>query len=52
MFKSLSNYIVNLTNRFHIAVPLLSNKSQMMSKFGKKKQVAHKLLGERVTEGR
>ena len=32
---------VNLTNRFHVAVPLFSNRSQMTSKCGKNKEVAH-----------
>ena len=30
-----------LTNRFHVAVLLFSNRSQMTSKFGKNKKVAH-----------
>ena len=30
-----------LTNRFHVAVRLFSNRSQMTSKCGKKKKVAH-----------
>ena len=30
-----------LTNRFHVAVRLFSNRSQMMSKCGKNKKVAH-----------
>jgi len=30
-----------LTNRFHVAVRLLSNRSQMTSKYGKNKKVAH-----------
>ena len=33
-----SNY---LTNRFHVAVRLFSNRSQMTSKCGKNKKVAH-----------
>ena len=32
---------VYLTNRFHVAVHLFSNRSQMTSKCGKKKKVAH-----------
>ena len=32
---------VNLTNRFHVAVRLFSNRSQMTSKCGKNKKVAH-----------
>ena len=34
-------YGVSLTNRFHIAVRLFSNRSQMTSKCGKNKKVAH-----------
>ena len=34
-------FIVNLTNRFHVAVRLFSNRSQMTSKCGKNKKVAH-----------
>ena len=34
--------IINLTNRFHVAVLLFSNRSQMTSKCGKNKKVAHK----------
>ena len=30
-----------LTNRFHFAVRLFSNRSQMTSKYGKNKKVAH-----------
>ena len=33
---------VYLTNRFQVAVCLFSNRSQMMSKCGKNKKVAHK----------
>ena len=32
---------IDLTNRFHIAVRLFSNRSQMTSKCGKNKKVAH-----------
>ena len=31
----------NLTNRFHVAVRLLSNTLQMASKYSKNKKVAH-----------
>ena len=34
--------IVYLTNRFQVAMCLFSNRSQMMSKCGKNKKVAHK----------
>ena len=33
---------IYLTNRFQVAVRLFSNRSQMMSKYGKNKKVAHK----------
>ena len=33
--------VVYLTNRFHVAVRLFSNRSQMTSKCGKNKKVAH-----------
>ena len=33
--------VVYLTNRLHVAVRLFSNRSQMMSKCGKDKKVAH-----------
>ena len=39
-----------LTNRFHVAVHLSSNKSQMTSKYGKNKKVAHKAIAECVTD--
>ena len=35
---------MNLTNRFHVAVLLFSNRSQMTSKCGKNKKVAHEAL--------
>ena len=34
-------HYVYLTNRFHVAVHLLSNRSEMMSKCGKNKKVPH-----------
>ena len=34
-------YNIYLTNRFHVAVRLFSNRSQMTSKCGKDKKVAH-----------
>ena len=40
MFKQIqSDIFYCLTNRFHVAVRLLSNRSQMMSKCGKNKEV-------------
>ena len=33
--------VVQLTNRFHVAVRLFSNRSQITSKCGKNKKVAH-----------
>ena len=38
MTKTIIKY---LTNRFHVAVRLFSNRSQMASKCGKNKKVAH-----------
>ena len=32
---------ISLTNRFHVAIHLFSNRSQMTSKCGKNKKVAH-----------
>ena len=37
-------------NRFHVALRLFSNKSQMTSKCGKKKKVAHEALAECVID--
>ena len=39
-----------LTNRFHVAVRLFSNRSQMASKCGKNKKVAHEVITECVTD--
>ena len=39
----------NLKNRFHVAVRLFSNRSQMTSKCGKNKKVAHEAIAECVT---
>ena len=39
-----------LTNRFHFAARLFSYRSQMTSKCGKNKKVAHEPLGEWVTD--
>ena len=39
-----------LTNRFHVAVRLFSNRSQMKSKCGKNKKVAHRTITECVTD--
>ena len=39
---------VQLTNRFHVAVRLFSNRSQMTSKCGKNKKVAHEAIAECV----
>ena len=40
--QPLKNRLFYLTNRFHVAVHLFSNRSQMTSKCGKNKKVAHK----------
>ena len=42
--------VLYLTNRFHVAVRLFSNRSQMTSKRGKNKKVAHKAIAECVTD--
>ena len=39
-----------LTNRFHVAMRLFSNRSQITSKCGKNKKVAHKAIAECVTD--
>ena len=44
------SYVFYLTNRFHIAVRLFSNRSQMTSKCGKNKKVAHEAIAECVTD--
>ena len=41
---------VHLTNRFHVAVRLFSKRSQMTSKCGKNKKVAHEAIAECVTD--
>ena len=43
-------YKLSLINRFHVAVHLFSKRSWMMSKCGKNKKVANKLLGDCVTD--
>ena len=42
--------MVYLTNRFHVAVHLFSNRSQMTSKCDKNKKVAHEAIAECVTD--
>ena len=41
---------MTLTNRFHFAVRLSSNRSQMKSKCGNNKKVAHEAMAECVTD--
>ena len=41
---------IHLTNRFHVAVHLSNNRSQMTSKCGKNKTVAHEAIAECVTD--
>ena len=41
---------IYLTNRFHVAVRLFNNRSQMTSKYGKNKEVAHEVIAEYVTD--
>ena len=40
-YHILTSSVIYLTNRFHVAVRLFSNRSQMTSKCGKNKKVAH-----------
>ena len=41
---------IYLTNRFHVAVRLFTNRSQMTSKCDKNKKVAHEAIAECVTD--
>ena len=50
IFSRQMEAIVYLTNRFHVAVRLFSNRSQMMSKCGNNKQVAHEAIAKCVTD--
>ena len=43
-------HVLNLTNRFHVAVRLFSNRSQMTSKCGKNKKVENEAIAECVTD--
>ena len=43
---------MHFTNTFHVAVRLFSNRSQMTSKWGKNKKVAHEAITECVTESK
>ena len=43
-------YMIKLTSRFHVAVRLFSNRSQMSSKCGKNKKVTHEAIAECVTD--
>ena len=45
-----SSLAIYLTNRFYVAVRLFSNRSQMTSKCGKNKKVAHEAIAECVTD--
>ena len=42
--------LLHKTNRFHVAMRLFSNRSQMTSKCGKNKKVEHKVIAECVTD--
>ena len=44
------NFIINLTNRFHVPVRLFSYRSQMTSKCGRNKKVAHKAIAACITD--
>ena len=41
---------IYLTNRFHVAVCIFGNRSQITSKCGKNKKVADEAIGECVTD--
>ena len=49
-YNSNINIDVCLTNRFHVAVRLYSNRLQMTSKCGKNKKGAHEAIAEYVTD--
>ena len=40
-FEVIVTPFIKVTNRFHVAVRLFSNRSQMTSKYGKNKKMAH-----------
>ena len=42
--------VLCLTNRFHVAVRLFNNRSQMTTKCGKNKILAHEAIAECVTD--
>ena len=44
IIKTVFNSLLYKTNRFQVAVRLFSNRSQMTSKCGKNKKVAHEAL--------
>jgi len=48
--QGLTERLKKLTNRFHFAVRMFSNKSHMTSKCGENKKVAHEPLGDCVTD--
>ena len=50
LYHILTSSVIYLTNRFHVAVRLFSNRSQMTSKCGKNKKVAHEAIAECVTD--
>ena len=45
-----TSQVLHLTKRFQVAVHLSSNRSQMTSKCGKNKKVAHEAIAECVTD--
>ena len=45
-----TRYLLDKINRFHVAMRVLSNRSQMASKCGKNKKVAHEAIAECVTD--
>ena len=49
MEKLQVRFYISLTNRFHVAVHLFSNTSQMTLKCGKNKKVAHEAIADGVS---
>ena len=48
--RDICQQIVSLSSRVHVAMRLFSNRSQMTSKYGTHKKVAHEPLDECVTD--
>ena len=48
--RKFENKFIYLTNRFHVALCLFSNRSKLTSKYGRSKNVAHEAIAEYVTD--